>query len=175
VSQLNSATQTVGQGRVGFFNPNVYFFAEFGIGLVTDITNGSNGDALSNAGIPGYFAGVLYDNCSGWGSINGLAFAEYYLLEPGGTGNPPGAFGGMTGTAQSTTAEFSWAASAGATGYFVVVQNQVTGAQITQVCTGTKFDVSGLTPKTYYAAGVWALNKNGYSEIDSGVILKTGK
>lgn len=175
VSQLNSATQTVGQGRVGFFNPNLYFFAEFGIGLITDITNGSNGDALVNAGIPGYFAAVGYDNCSGWGSINGLTFAEYYLLEPGGTGPLPSAFGGMTGKAQSTTAEFAWSASAGATGYLAVVQNEVTGAQIIQVCSDTKFDVSGLTPNTYYAAGVWALNKNGYTVVDSGVILKTGK
>jgi subtilase family serine protease len=175
VSQLNCATQTVGQGRVGFFNPNAYHFAEFNLGLMIDITNGSNGDALTNEGLQGYYAGVLYDNCSGWGSINGLAFAEYFLLEPAGTGNPPAAFGGLTGTAQSTTAQLSWAPSAGATGYFVIVENAVTGAEISKVCKGTQLDVSGLTPKSYYGVAVWALNKSGYAEVDSIIYLKTKK
>jgi subtilase family serine protease len=175
VSQLNSATQTVGQGRVGFFNPAIYFFAEFNIGLLTDITNGTNGYPPYNNGIPGYFAGILYDNCSGWGSINGLALAEYVLLEPAGTGTPPAAFGGLTGTAQSTTAQLSWSASAGATGYLVVVENAVTGAEIVKVCSGTQLAVSGLTPKSYYGVGVWALNNSGSVEVDSIVYLKTKK
>jgi kumamolisin len=174
-SQLNSATETVGQGRIGFFNPKIYLFGEFNIGLLTDITTGSNGYALYNAGIPGYFAGVLYDNCSGWGSMPGLGFAEYFIFNPGGTGNPPAAFGGLTGTAQSTTAQLSWSASAGATGYFVIVENAVTGAEITEVCSGTQLNVSGLTPKTYYGVGVWALNKNGSIEVDSILYLKTQK
>jgi kumamolisin len=175
VSQLNSATETVGQGRVGFANPTIYFFAEFNIGLLTDITNGTNGYPPYNNGILGYFAGTLYDNCSGWGSINGLALAEYVLLEPAGTGTQPAAFGGLKGTAQSTTAQLSWSGSAGATGYLVIVENAVTGAEIVKVCAGTQLDVSGLTPKSNYGVGVWALNKNGSLEVDSILYLKTTK
>jgi len=175
VSQLNSATETVGQGRIGFFNPKIYLFGEFNIGLLTDIVTGSNGYASENAGIPGYFAGVLYDNCSGWGSMPGLTFAEYFLFNPGGAGNPPAAFGGLTGTAQSTTAELSWSASTGAKGYFVIVENAVTGAEIIKVCTATQIDVSGITPNTYYGVGIWALNQAGNTEVDSILYLKTTK
>jgi subtilase family serine protease len=175
ISQLNSATQTVGQGRVGFFNPTAYYFAEFNIGLFTDITNGSNGYPPYNNGVAGYYAGILYDNCSGWGSMPGLSLAEYILLEPAGTGTPPAAFGGLKGTAQSTTAQLSWSASTGATGYLVIVENATTGADIVQVCSGTQLAVSGLAPKTYYGVGVWALNNSGSVEVDSIIYLRTKK
>lgn len=174
VSQMNSAAETLHLGRLGFFNPKVYQFGQFSEGLI-DITNGNNGDPILNNGVPGYYAGLLYDNCSGYGSFYGQGLAPFVLAEWGGTGNPPAAFGGLSGTAQATAAEISWSVSTGATGYLVEVLNEYNGLVNFYVSTSTKYEVTGLTPKTYYGIAVLAVDKNGYTASDSVIFLKTIK
>ena len=118
VSALNSARQTAGLGKLGFFNPMLYTIGNMKDGWFHDILDGNNGDAALY-GIPGYSAGTYYDNCTGWGSIYGSGFAQALLLTPTKKGKAPGSFGGLSGTAQSTTAKLTWATSQGATGYLI--------------------------------------------------------
>jgi hypothetical protein len=86
-SIVDSALSYVGHGRLGFINPSLYeliFKEENGILFnqildVNDVIDGTNGNALL-LGIPGFFAGPGYDNCSGWGSMKGQRLASNMLI-----------------------------------------------------------------------------------------------
>ena len=85
LSHLNSAYQTVGLGKISFFNPLLYSIEQwdgfFGYDPLNDIVDGNNG--VSNYGYPpGYYAYPGYDNCSGWGTISGQGFAANLLTWP---------------------------------------------------------------------------------------------
>jgi Fibronectin type III domain len=172
VSILDSARRTTGLGKIGFFNPALYSLAENNFGILNDIVDGSNGNA-SLFGIPGYNAGVGYDNCTGWGSMIGESFASSLLLTPTKTGTAPGKFGGISGTAQTTTAKVSWAPSSGATGYLIQVSPTNAFTFNNYVSKGTKVELTGLAAKTTYFINVAALNPSGYTVISSGVYLTT--
>src|SRR5260221_4852095 len=68
ISLLNSAYQTVGFGRIGFFNPGLYLWVgldwQYFFTLLHDIVDGTNSISFWT---PGYTAGLAFDDCSGWG------------------------------------------------------------------------------------------------------------
>jgi subtilase family serine protease len=172
VSILNSALRTTGLGKIGFFNPTLYGLAEKNFGIAHDISNGSNGNATI-FGIPGYNAGFFYDNCTGWGSIWGESCASKLLLNPTQPGTPPASFGGISGTAQTTTAKVSWASSSGATGYLIQV-SPTNGSTIDNyVSRTTSVELTGLTPKTSYQITIVALNPSGSRQAANVIFLTT--
>jgi subtilase family serine protease len=175
ISLLRSARQTLALGGIGFFNPTLYKFAEayYGqYGVLHDVFDGTNGNSTTY-GIPGYSAGLGYDNCTGWGSMDGQGFADVFLTTPTKKGTPPGKFGGLAGTAQSTTANLSWNPASGATGYLVEATGPVDPIPLSYVSTQTSVVISGLTPNTTYQIAVLALNRSGSTRVSSEISLTT--
>jgi subtilase family serine protease len=175
VSLLNSGRLTVGFPGIGFFNPAFYKLAEqyYGtFGILHDVFDGTNGNA-SIYGIPGYSAGVGYDNCTGWGSMNGQGTAATLFLTPLKKGNPPAQAGGLKGTAQSTTAKLSWDAATGAAGYLVEADPPNDGIPLNFISKGTSTEITGLTPKTTYRIVVFAINESGSTVIKNQLELRT--
>jgi subtilase family serine protease len=172
VSILDAARRTTGLGKIGFFNPTLYNLAETHFGVAHDISSGSNGN-VTFFGIPGYNAGLFYDNCSGWGSIWGESCASILLSTPTKTGTRPAGFGGISGTAQITTAKVSWAPSNGATGYLIQVSPTNNSTVDNYVSKSTSVALTGLAPKTSYVVAVVALNPSGARQAANVIFLTT--
>jgi subtilase family serine protease len=170
VSVLNAALEYLIDEPIGFLNPTLY---SLGSGNPTtylhDVTEGSNGNA-NIYGTAGYTAGLSYDNCSGCGSIQGGTFA-YALLTSESGGTPPGPLNQLTAKQGTTKAKLSWAASAGATGYVILVSGGGNSRAIAYVTKETKFEISDLEVKTKYSVQVAAVNQGGSTQ--SSITFKT--
>ncbi|MFY9988892.1 MAG: protease pro-enzyme activation domain-containing protein [Chthoniobacterales bacterium] len=174
LSSLNSSRETVGLGKIGFFNPFFYKIARVNqANMLNDILDGTNGNAELNH-IPGYNAGPGYDDCSGWGTMIGEEFASVYLTSPIKSGKLPGNFGGVTGTAQGTSAKLSWAQSSCATGYLVELLQGGYPIPFDYVSKGINIDLTGLAPDTTYEVLVYALNLSGSTQSSNTINLTTG-
>ena len=176
ISLLNSALQTVDFPRLGFLNAAFYPFANqyYGeYGILHDVFDGTNGNSTEYPDLPGYSAGLGYDNCTGWGSMNGQGFAAAWLLTPIKEGQKPGEAGGLKGTALSTTAKLSWDPANGATGYLVEADPPNDALPLNFVSKGTITEVTGLTPRTTYRIVVFALNESGNTVIKNQIMLTT--
>jgi hypothetical protein len=173
-SIVDSALSYVGHGRLGFINPSLYeliFKEENGILFnqildVNDVIDGTNGNALL-LGIPGFFAGPGYDNCSGWGSMKGQRLASNMLivspiLSPGPT---PAAPGVRVVTVGPTSIDFKWNAVPLARGYiFQALTLDSTVDILTNVAFVTRettIKMTGLTPSTTYIISAYAVNAHG--------------
>jgi subtilase family serine protease len=173
-SVVDSALGYVGHGRVGFLNPFLYqlvFNQENGLLInqildINDIVDGTNGNALL-LGIPGFFAGPGYDNCSGWGSMKGGRLAADILvagavLTPGKT---PAAPQVQTVTVGSTSIDFKWNAVPLATGYIfqalTVDSNFDILTNVAFVTRKTTIKLTPLTPNTTYIISAAAVNEHG--------------
>lgn len=170
ISIMNSARQTAGLGKIGFFNPMLYGMQSlYAYAGMNDVVYGYNGYPAN----PGYFAGPGYDNCTGWGSTYGTYFAAQFLLTPTKNGTPPGAFGGLSGVAAKTTAKLTWAKSQGATGYLIIYQ--WAGRPDTLfwdfVTNKTNITLTGLKPGIIYLASVTALNRSGVTGCNASIYL----
>jgi subtilase family serine protease len=163
VSVLNAALEYLIGEPIGFLTPTLY---SLGAGNPTtylhDVTEGSNGNA-NIYGTAGYTAGLSYDNCSGCGSIRGGTFA-YALLTSESGGTPPGALTQLTAKFGTATAKVSWATSAGATGYVILVSGGGNGSAVAYVTNKTKFEISGLEAKTKYSVQLGAVNQGGSTQ-----------
>ncbi len=168
LSIVNGARSYLGLGKgIGEFNPLLYRIAQ---GLffppLNDVADGTNGN-VRVFGIPGFDAGYGYDNCTGWGTIQGGNFAYSVLTTNLGSGTPPGVARGLFGTVTKNSATVSWTAGKGATGYIVEAIDyatfQTAGLKLT---TGTSVKFTGLLPKTTYVFFVDSVNPNGTSEND---------
>lgn len=163
VSVLNAALEYLIGEPIGFLTPTLYSLdAGNPTTYLHDVTEGSNGNA-NIYGTAGYTAGLSYDNCSGCGSIRGGTFA-YALLTSESGGRPPGALTQLTAKLGTTTAKVSWATSAGATGYVILVSGGGNGSAVAYVTKKTKFEVSGLEAKTKYSVQVGAVNPGGSTQ-----------
>ena len=170
-SVLDSAKRALGLGKVGFFNPFVYsFFKQGPSTAINDIFNGSNGN-LSVYGLPGYTAGIGYDNCTGWGSMSGDNFTIDYLFTPSIKGQPPAMPRGLSATATRTSITVQWTPVLNANGYIAVAALQY--ASSIDVTQRTKAVLGGLTPGTTYQVFVVALNKAGASQYYNDSIFVT--
>ncbi len=173
-SIVDSALGYVGHGRLGFLNPFLYrliFNQENGLLInqifdVNDIIDGTNGNALL-LGIPGFFAGPGYDNCSGWGSMKGGRLAVDILvggavLTPGKT---PAAPQVQTVAVDSTSIDFKWNAVPLATGYIfqalTVDSNFDIVTNVAFVTRETTIKLTPLTPNTTYIISAAAVNEHG--------------
>jgi subtilase family serine protease len=159
-SIINSARQKIGLPNLGFANPYLYYLALTSISFV-DIRDGSNGNA-SLYGIPGYSAGRGFDNCTGWGSMMGenLAFhslTQHLVIY----GNKPTAPKGLSGIPSTTTADVSWSASTGATGYIIQTTRLDTGTVTNYVSKSPQIVLTGLTSQKSYFIDVYSVNSNG--------------
>ena len=173
ISILNAARETTGLGPIGFFNPALYSLPShsylFGY-IFNDVLYGNNGVPIYPYG--GFDAGPGYDDCTGWGSMYGPSLAATLLLMPTQTGTAPAAFGGLSGSAQATTANLTWTPSQGATGYLVCVGVPGVGPLFFDyVSSGPSIEVTGLIPGTTYLAEVIALNRSGWTDCDTEIYL----
>ena len=92
----------------------------------------------------------------------GTFLAGELLLTPTQTGTAPAAFGGLSGSAKTTTAKLKWTASQGATGYLVIVNAPGVGPLFFDyVSSGPSIEITGLLPGVVYEATVTALNRSG--------------
>ena len=173
-SIVDSALSYVRHGRLGFVNPSLYeliFKEENGILInpvldINDVIDGTNGNALL-LGIPGFFAGPGYDNCSGWGSMKGERLASEMLigspiLSPGPT---PAAPNVSVVTVGATTIDFKWNPVPLATGYIfqalTVDSNFNILSNVAFVTRGTTIKLTGLAPNTTYIISAYAVNAHG--------------
>ena len=178
-SVVDSALGYVGHGRLGFHNPFLYqliFNQENGLLIdqifdVNDVVDGTNGNALL-LGIPGFFAGPGYDNCSGWGSMKGERLAADFLaagavLTPG---KAPAAPKVQTGAVDSTSIDLKWNAVPLATGYIfqalTVDSNFDVLTNVAFVTRKTTIKLTPLTPNTTYIISAYAVNEHG-SAVDN--------
>jgi subtilase family serine protease len=170
LSILGSARRILGLGKLGFLNPYLYYLA-LTSGSRIDIRNGSNGNA-NLFRVPGYNAGIGYDNCSGLGSIIGESFAFYSLTRHLAiNGTRPSVPRGLSGTAATATANVSWTATPGATGYIVQAIRTGTRTLTNYVSHSDHIELTDLAPKTTYFIEVVAVNPNGANA--SGLYLTT--
>jgi subtilase family serine protease len=139
MSIANHASKAAGFGQIGFANPNLYKFANYGV--FTDVVDGENGDK-SLFGKAGFLAGIGYDNTTGMGSFgwyldNAMALAS---VDPNGNGPP--APRGLSAKATATTIDASWTAGTGVDGYIVEVYSLVTQQMVfSQITAGTNVTV----------------------------------
>jgi len=173
-SIVDSALTYIGHGRLGFINPSLYgliFNEENGILFnqildVNDVIDGTNGNALL-LGIPGFFAGPGFDNCSGWGSMKGQRLAADMLigspmLSPGPTPAAPKVSVVAVG---ATSIDFKWNRVSQATGYIfqalTVDSNFDILTNVAFVTRETTIKLTGLTPNTTYIISAYAVNEHG--------------
>jgi kumamolisin len=173
-SIVDSALTYVGHGRVGFINPFLYgliFNQENGLLInqvfdVNDVIDGTNGNAFL-LGIPGFFAGPGYDNCSGWGSMKGQRLAADLLvagavLTPG---TRPAAPNVHTVAVGSAFIDFKWNPVPLATGYIfqalTVDSNFDIVTNVAFVTRNTTIKLTSLTPNTTYIISAYAVNEHG--------------
>ena len=173
LSIVNAARETTGLGKIGFFNPTLYHMVTVdGNPGLNDVLSGNNGDPLPPYNWYGYNAGPGYDNCTGWGSMYGTYFAAEALLTPTQTGTKPAAFGGLSGSAQKTTAKLTWTASQSATGYLVIVNAPGRGPLFFDYISNVpSVEITGLLPGIVYLATVTAVNTSGYTDCDTVIYL----
>lgn len=166
-SLLNAGSKALGTGDIGFFNPALYR-----LGLIYgdsatyhDIRDGSNGN-VSLYGIPGYNAGVGFDNVAGWGSPDGTQFQLGLILNPptDGTTPLPPAPTGITGTTTKTTATLKWTKTPGVKGY-AVLEYDIKGSAPPkyQIVTAPTATFAGLRPGRAYAFIIITSNPGGSS------------
>src|SRR5262249_57798381 len=79
VALLNAKFSANRAGAVGFLNPLLYAVGEM-LGVFRDIHDGVSNAGTSGWITPGYTAGVGWDACTGWGSINGQALLGLALV-----------------------------------------------------------------------------------------------
>jgi len=84
----------------------------------------------------------------------------------------PAGFGGISGTAQITTTQVSWAPSSGGTGYLIQVSPTNGSTVDDYLSKSTSVEWTGLAPKTSYVVAVVALNPSGARQA-ANVILTT--
>ena len=172
VSILNAGLEYLTDQQIGFFNPTLY-----NVAWLYSILDGSNGNAAV-FGTPGYNAGPLYNNCAGNGSLWGGGFA-YRVLTSEGVGAPPSQITGLNVVPSKTSFKLTWAATPGATGYAIWIDQLGGGGTLfyttltaqTFVTKATKFELTNLLPKTYYDIKVAAVSKGG--ETDTGIAIYT--
>jgi hypothetical protein len=83
-------------GPVGNINPNLYSLAQISSTVFHDVTYGNNGvycpigtpDCYPGSGQLGYFAGVGYDQATGWGSIDAHNLVEQWSGDIAVTASP---------------------------------------------------------------------------------------
>ena len=190
LSILNSGLEYLNGDHIGFFNPTLYELMFYPIrqlvrtpptvgrrGCLYDVSAGNNGDAALYGGLPGYTAGIDYDNCSGTGSLgaSGGGFA-FQILAPFWLGSlgSPGPVAGFTAKQVGTSLELSWVPDAGATGYVIgmfyggqpppqpFAQGLPNGGKC-YVTKATTMLVNGVAANTSYYLMVSAVNKSGAS------------
>lgn len=181
-SLLNNAYVGLGLGRIGFFNPLLYAVEKltlnlpFGYedGISYDILSGSNGDAAVY-GIPGFNAGVSFDNATGWGSPESSALIYETLRNRQGGANGPAIVDHAHATATATTLTMNWRPAKGATGY--VVWGLSYGLDLTTtnivVTTQQTATLSNLVAATPYVVHIVAVNKAGSSELPGDFLFYT--
>lgn len=167
LSLLSAAYEVLGAGRVGFLNPSIYMLAynELPLNDLHDIQDGSNGNA-GEYDLPGYNAGYLYDDATGYGSPHGgtllLTLTFHRLL--GGASPPPGPTG-LQATAAPTSVKLTWRKAAKASGYEVFAYDFVTGALIPGPVTAFEdAELTGLTQDRNYQIFVLSMSPGGVGE-----------
>lgn len=168
-SLIASATESLGLGRPGEFNPRFYQYeateAPVGNSDLNDIISGNNGDT-EFFGVPGYNAGVGYDNTTGLGSMFGTALA-LDIIQPTGS-NPPAVPRNLSIRTTTTSVTFTWTPTTGATGYMASVYTVVDGGishllEFETVGATNTLTISGLTPGASYATVFYAVSPAGTS------------
>jgi hypothetical protein len=181
-SILNAASEYLTNSKIGFANWIIYNMNGGSPSTALyDVTSGTNGNA-EIYGIPGYNAGLGYDNCTGWGSMSGPVTGYNFLVAEGGyraTGHegkaPPGEITDLVAKAGKTSVKLSWKPSQGATGYIVLVRSVKSfGSQIGLLflTKQTELEVSNLGQDAIDGAWVAALNKAGSSSAFVGFETK---
>lgn len=162
VSLLNSDRRTLGLDKIGFLNPGLYNWpADAYLYPAWDVTYGNNSDPGDNDGVVGYSAGVQYDNCTGWGTINSGngASTDFILFLPTKTGKLPDAPASINTKVHDRNVTISWSAAPGALGYYVIFPlNGVQGYYITKA---TSIELTNLSPNISYLVSVTAVNNSG--------------
>jgi kumamolisin len=168
LSTVNAALHWSGLGNLGFFNP---YFYSIGIpkGYSTpyefcyDITNGYNGSLSDN--LPGFYACVGYDNCTGNGSLNGNLLAGALMTYEAQPGTPPGGFTlSVEGKPTATSATVSWTPSSGAKGYIIQLQAGINSPVVETILLAPnekRFTFRGLTPRTPQLIQIFSYNASG--------------
>lgn len=170
LSIVDAGLPVVGKKQLGFFNPLLYQIYQI-TNDFNDIKIGDNGYAQF-FGIPGFSAGISYDNCSGLGSMIGEGFGfdllTTYLNNSPGT--LPATPTGLFGAPGNTTAKISWTAASGAASYIVQTFDLSSPTQPPPVDYLTKsasVEVKGLIPGSVYGIQVYAVNGTGASNPNS--------
>ena len=166
ISILNAGLEYAGIGKgLGFFNPTLYGLSQEGYDNRLDILDGSNGN-VELYGTPGYPAGIGYDNCTGWGSLWGGAFATVLLTSGGQPGTPPDLVNDLYAIPGTTSVKFFWKHTKGATAYVIAValasSVSLTFDEQVDISKGETLEVKGLYPKTNYDASVLTVNSSGF-------------
>lgn len=167
-SLANAASEGFGFGSLGFVNPALYhlatnvgfFFPDF-----LDIIDGSNG-VNDGYNLPGFMAGINYDNTTGWGSFNGAPLIpDLALITPGTGKSPPGVPTEVKATATSTSVTLSWKPVSGASGYLIAGVNEHTGVTVPNLMQKiTVATYTGLVPGTAYEFSVASVSKGGLTQ-----------
>ena len=164
----NAVSKSWGFGPLGFTNPAIYGIEEnplsqaFLQGDFDDTVYGNNGD-VADFGIPGFNAGMNYDNTTGWGSPVGDHMLLDLALQPAinNTNNPPAAPNGVINTVTSNSIALKWTKVAGASGYFALAFNPNTQTFSVGESTLRSLTFTGLTPNTVYEVEVFSVSNGG--------------
>jgi subtilase family serine protease len=164
----NAISKSWGFGPLGFTNPAIYGIEEnpltqaFVQGDFDDTVYGNNG-AVAEFGIPGFNAGMNYDNTTGWGSPVGDHMLLDLALQPAinNTNNPPAAPNGVTDTVTSNSIAVKWTKVTGASGYFALALDTNSDTFSVVESKSSSLTFPGLTPNTVYELEVFSVSNGG--------------
>jgi subtilase family serine protease len=180
ISVVNDVKHAFKLGNIGFLNPalpnltkikpphsGIYFNSP-----MYDIQYGYNG--FSNK--KGYSAGIGYDDCTGWGSMEGTQLVYSYFSIPNSKNVcPPAAPRNLRGAGKGTTINLSWTPVIGAAGYLVYGQTDNGSFTMNDTTPKACAVFGGLQPNTSYFFFVMAANAGGTGEWSPMIKLSTGK
>ncbi len=171
----NAASESIGQGSLGFANTIIYNLNNGGQTNYPDfhdVSDGNNGN-VNIYGQAGFNAGSYYDNVTGFGSFYGNHLLQDMVLYPANSGfkSPPLPTQFKATAVTATSVTVTWVPAKGTRAFDVVgsVRTPVE-SQFSSTNTAT---ITGLKPNTYYELFVWVFTKYGINRSGPGIFVTT--
>ncbi len=165
-SLVNAASEGLGFGVVGFANPPIYYLGSGANaqGVLSpdfnDVIIGRNGYAPF--GTDGFYAGIGYDDTTGFGSLNANALIDLSILPTAAETDQPPAPYDLVVDAASTKATITWKGAKGDKGYIVYLATYASSNEVSATLQGgMSATVTGLAPNTYYEFVIVSITAGG--------------
>ena len=176
IGLVNQARALVSLPRIGFANPAIYsvgtdpYLSPYDF---NDIIDGNNGNETL-FGTNGYFAGLGYDDTTGFGTMVGNQLLTDLASQPTAAVNPPAAPIDFAGVGGNHDVVLTWKHDPTARGYYVYEINSADLLIPVAATTGTSYTVGNLVNGDLYAFYLGAVNRGGITYVIDPIYVFAG-